>query len=133
MNLKIRPISNLSNFFRKSFFWKIFSFNITLQLVGRIENEEYPMGTMRLKDFYELYELIENLDVLLGGKPWNTLTTNELFSTTFKNFNDTKKAENEEEKENGITAYDENECVICLDKKIETILACMVCRKIKNL
>lgn len=121
MHLKIKPASSLTNIFRKHFFWKIFRFNIKLQLFGKIENDEYQMGEMKLQEFYEIYELVQNIDILLDGKPWNTLDLKQLFTSKLREQN-----EEEEQKENGVTTYDENECVICLNHQIETILPCFV-------
>lgn len=121
MILKIKPVSSLTTIFRKFIFWKIFRFNIKLQLLGRIEKDEYAIGEMKINEFYEIYELVQNLDILLGGKSWDTLDVKQMFTSKIR-----EEKEKEEEKERGMTAYDDNECIICLDRKIETIFPCFV-------
>lgn len=84
---------------------------------------------MSLKEFYEFYDMIENYDILISGKSWDTINITDAMSLS---------REPSKEKENSLppdlrqsksmenkpanTPDEENICVICFDKNIKVIL-----------
>ena len=77
--------------------------------------QESELCELNIKEFYELYDLMENLDIVLKGKGWDKI-----------DWKDATTQKLEEEKANELITPDDEQCSICFDKKINIILKCYV-------
>lgn len=67
--------------------------------------------------------MIENYDVLLTGKSWDTINVNDVMSVLKESIKENKQEKGLSlEKKISNTPDEDNICVICFDKRIKLIL-----------